>query len=195
MNLIIVGLIFILFRYDYAFFSQNVDATIVIDVLPDFAGYMLIWFGLEKTQDVNRWFKESHTTATGMMVVSFISLVSSLSFLLEPLLNSPDGQIFSMFFSLVNLIVSKAGSLIFALTMVFMFIFSSALGYSMQSQDRGFLCAVMYFFSIAYTVLAIAYAVNQFINLPFSLDWISVPVGIVFIISSYFIMEKIDELR
>ena len=52
MNLILVGLLFALFRFDYAFFSQNVDTTIVIDVLPDFLGYLLIWFGLEKAVNV-----------------------------------------------------------------------------------------------------------------------------------------------
>ena len=195
MNLILVGLLFILFRYDYAFFSQNVETTVMIDVHPDFVGYMLIWFGLEKAANANRWFKESHTICTGMMVVSFLSLASSLSFLISPLLQSPDGQIFASFFAIVNMIVSRAGSLIFAFTMIFMFMFSSALGYSMQTQERGFSCGLMYFFSIAYTVLSVAYLINQFINLPFSLNWISFPIGIVFMISSYFIMEKIDELK
>ena len=195
MNLILVGLLFILFKYDYAFFSQNVEMTIMIDVLPDFVGYMLIWFGLEKASTANRWFKESHTIATGMMIVTFITLVSSLSFFLSPLLNSPDGQIFAGFFAIINLIVSHAGSLIFGFTMIFMFMFSSALGYSMQTQERGFSCGLMYVFSVAYTVLAVAYMVNQFINLPIPLDWISGGIGIVFIISSYFIMEKIEELK
>ena len=195
MHLVIVGLFFVLFRFDYAFFSQNIETTIVVDVLPDFLGYLLIWFGLEKSQEINRWFKESLTMATGLMVVTFVTLVSSMSFLLEPLLNTPDGTIFAIFFSLVNLIVRNAGSLLFAFTMLFMFMLSSALGYSMQSQERNFLCGLMYVFSIVYSALSIAYIVNQFINLPFSLDWISYPVGAVFMIAAYFIMNRIDELK
>ena len=80
MSIVIVGLFFALFRFDYAFFSQNIDTTVVIDVLPDFLGYLLIWFGLEKTVNINRWFKESHLVATGMLIITFLSLLSSLSF-------------------------------------------------------------------------------------------------------------------
>lgn len=195
MNLILVGLFFVLFRFDYAFFSQNVDTTIVIDVLPDFLGYLLIWFGLEKAVDVNRWFKETHLVSTGMLVVTFISLLSSLSFLIAPMVSHPDIKIFLSFLTIVEMIVTNAQSLIFAVTMIFMFMLSSALGYEMQKKDKYFPCVVMYFFSIAYTVLAVAYAVNQFINLPFSLEWLNIPLGIVFLISSYFIMEKVDELK
>ena len=143
MMLVIVGLIFILFRFDYSFFSYNVEASVAIDVLPDFVGYLLIWFGLEKSVDVNRWFKEAHSAATGMMLITFITLVSSLSFLLEPLLESPDGQIFAILFYIINYLVRIGGSILTALTMVFMFMLASAIGYSMQSQERMLLCRVM----------------------------------------------------
>lgn len=192
--LVIVGLIFILFRFDYSFFSYNVEASVAIDVLPDFVGYLLIWFGLEKSVDVNRWFKEAHSAATGMMLITFITLVSSLSFLLEPLLESPDGQIFAILFYIINYLVRIGGSILTALTMVFMFMLASAIGYSMQSQERMLLCRVMYVFSIAYSVLAVVYIVNQFINLPLPLDWITAGINVIFILFSYISMNKIKEL-
>ncbi|MBQ1862634.1 MAG: hypothetical protein II149_03870 [Clostridia bacterium] len=194
MMLVIVGLIFILFRFDYSFFSYNVEASVAIDVLPDFVGYLLIWFGLEKSVDVNRWFKEAHSAATGMMLITFITLVSSLSFLLEPLLESPDGQIFAILFYIINYLVRIGGSILTALTMVFMFMLASAIGYSMQSQERMLLCRVMYVFSIAYSVLAVVYIVNQFINLPLPLDWITAGINVIFILFSYISMNKIKEL-
>ena len=165
MSLVIVGLFFALFRFDYAFFSQNIDTTVVIDVLPDFLGYLLIWFGLEKTVNINRWFKESHLVATGMLIITFLSLLSSLSFFFSPMIDHPDVKIFLSFFTIVNMIVSRAGSLIFAVTMVFMFTLCSAIGYLMQQKEKNFSCVLMYFFSVAYTVLAVAYGINQFINL------------------------------
>lgn len=192
--LVIVGLIFILFRFDYSFFSYNVEASVAIDVLPDFVGYLLIWFGLEKSVDVNRWFKEAHSAATGMMLITFITLVSSLSFLLEPLLESPDGQIFAILFYIINYLVRIGGSILTALTMVFMFMLASAIGYSMQSQEWMLLCRVMYVFSIAYSVLAVVYIVNQFINLPLPLDWITAGINVIFILFSYISMNKIKEL-
>ncbi len=194
MMLVIVGLIFILFRFDYSFFSYNVEASVAIDVLPDFVGYLLIWFGLEKSADVNRWFKEAHSAATGMMLITFITLVSSLSFLLEPLLESPDGQIFAILFYIINYLVRIGCSILTALTMVFMFMLASAIGYSMQSQERMLLCRVMYVFSIAYSVLAVVYIVNQFINLPLPLDWITAGINVIFILFSYISMNKIKEL-
>lgn len=194
MMLVIVGLIFILFRFDYSFFSYNVEASVAIDVLPDFVGYLLIWFGLEKSVDVNRWFKEAHSAATGMMLITFITLVSSLSFLLEPLLESPDGQIFAILFYIINYLVRIGGSILTALTMVFMFMLASAIGYSMQTQERMLLCRVMYVFSIAYSVLAVVYIVNQFINLPLPLDWITAGINVIFILFSYISMNKIKEL-
>lgn len=194
MILVIVGLIFILFRFDYTFFSYNVEASIAIDVFPDFVGYLLIWFGLEKSVDVNRWFKEAHSAATGLMVVTFITLVSSLSFLLEPLLESPDGQLFAILFYLINYLVRIGGSVLTALTMVFMFMLASAIGYSMQSQERMFLCRAMYVFSIAYSALAVVYIINQFINLPLPLDWITAGINVIFIVFAYISMNKIKEL-
>ena len=191
----IVGLLFVLFRFDYTFVSANINAEVTMDVLPDFVGYLLIWFGLEKSVDVNRWFKEAHSAATGLMVITFITLVSSLSFLLEPLLNSPDGQIFAILFYVVNYLVRIGGSILFALSMIFMFMFASALGYAMQSQEKWFLCRAMYVFSIVYSALAIVYIVNQFINLPLPLDWISAGINAVFLVFSYFTMNKIKELN
>lgn len=195
MGLVIVGLLFVLFRFDYTFVSANINAEVTMDVLPDFVGYLLIWFGLEKSVDVNRWFKEAHSAATGLMVITFITLVSSLSFLLEPLLNSPDGQIFAILFYVVNYLVRIGGSILFALSMIFMFMFASALGYAMQSQEKWFLCRAMYVFSIVYSALAIVYIVNQFINLPLPLDWISAGINAVFLVFSYFTMNKIKELN
>ncbi len=194
MILVIVGLIFILFRFDYSFFSYNVEASVAVDVLPDFVGYLLIWFGLEKSVDVNRWFKEAHSAATGMMLLTFITLISSLSFLLEPLLESPDGQLFAILFYFINYLVRIGGSILTALTMIFMFMLASAIGYSMQSQERMLLCRVMYVFSIAYSVLAVVYIVNQFINLPLPLDWITAGINVIFILFSYISMNKIKEL-
>ena len=195
MALILVGLIFVLFRFDYTFFSLNLDASVTIDVLPDFVGYMLIWFGLEKSTEVNRWFKEAHSVATGLMVVTFLTLISSLSFLIEPLFNTPDGQVFAILFALINYLVRIGGSFFFALTMLFMFFLSSALGYSMQSQERMFECWIMYIFSIVYTALTVVFIVNQFVNLPLPLDWIAGIAGVIFIIASYFIMRNIKELN
>ena len=195
MGLVIVGLLFVLFRFDYTFVSANINAEVTLDVLPDFVGYLLIWFGLEKSVDVNRWFKEAHSAATGLMVITFVTLVSSLSFLLEPLLDSPDGQIFAILFYLVNYLVRIGGSILFALSMIFMFMFASALGYSMQSQEKWFLCRAMYVFSIVYSALAIIFIVNQFINLPLPLDWIAAGINAVFLVFAYFTMNKIKELN
>jgi membrane-associated protease RseP (regulator of RpoE activity) len=111
------------------------------------------------------------------------------------MIDHPDVKIFLSFFTIVNMIVSRAGSLIFAVTMVFMFTLCSAIGYLMQQKEKNFSCVLMYFFSVAYTVLAVAYAINQFINLPFSLEWVNIPLGIVFLLSTYFITDKIEELR
>jgi hypothetical protein len=194
MGLVIVGLIFILFRFDISIYSANIDANVALDVFPDFVGYLLIWFGLEKAVDVNRWFKEAHSAATALMAVTFVTLVSSLSFLLEPLLNSPDGQIFAIFFYLVNYLVRIGGSVIFSFTMLFMFMLSSALGFDMQAQEKMFLCRVMYVFSIVYSVLTVIFIVNQFINLPIPLDWIAGGINAVFIVFSYFTMNRIKEL-
>ena len=195
MNLILVGLLCILFRYDYSFFSENIGAIVTIDVFPDFVGYMLIWFGLEKASGVNRWFKECHTISTAMLVVTFLSFLSSVSFLLGPLLQTPDGKIYGVAFSLITLAVSSADKIIYAVTMIFAFMLASALGYSMQTQEKNFPCVLMYIFSIAYTVFAIAYAVTQFISIPIELWWFAYPVNALFMLSAYFIMGKVEELK
>ena len=164
-----------------------------VNVIPDVVGYFLLWFGLEKLATVNRWFRETHTIATGMLVVTFISFLSQISFLFEDYLGSGDLKALGIVFSLLNYAVSSGESILVALNMVFMIFLCYGLGYDLQEKNKDVLCRIMYLFSIVYIALAVVYAVNQFINLPFALWYISGPVNVIFMPFAYYITQKIEE--
>ena len=86
MNYIVVGLFLILFSYDMSFYSETLSGTVTMDILPDFIGYLLIWFAMEKPSIENKWLRMASSVGTGMLVVSFLTFLSEVRFLYENLL-------------------------------------------------------------------------------------------------------------
>ena len=191
MALVLLGLICVLVNFGFDFYSANMGANVMIDILPDFVGYLILYFALEKHESGGRWLRESLSVSVGMLIVSALVFLSQIQFLFS-WTNSLDSKFFALFVSLISAGVSHLGSIIYALTMVFAALFSLAM---MSEADkighRGWSVTYTVFF-LLYVVLAAAYVVLQFIQLPFSSYLIALPVNIAFILVFYFSTRTLD---
>lgn len=194
MSSVIAGLVFILFSFDFPFYSETLKEVINIDVLPDFIGYLLIWFGLEKVTVTNRWFKDSSSIAVGLMVITFFTFLSQIRFLFSSYLET-DGQVFAVILSLFSLIIEKGQPTILALCMFFLGMYSTGIGHEMGNIKNRFLGSTAYGFSVIYAILIVVNLVNQFIVFPFEMWIIMVPINLVFLLYNVISLGKIKEFN
>ena len=178
MLFIILGLAFILISFEVPLVSGTVS-TQYIDIFPDFVGYLILWFKLEKTVSVNRWFKDSSTIAAGMLAITFIQFLGSLSFLLPQ--NFVDSSTFKFMADVINFVFTNGAPVVAALNMVFMSFLCRGMGLSCEDRKKEFLSTVFFVLTIVFFALAAFAAVTLFIrNLPIQVWHIALPAGIVF---------------
>lgn len=194
MTAILVGLFFILFSYNVEFMSQNLGSMVTVDIIPDFVGFLILWFALEKKESVNRWFKESLTLTTGLLVISFLVFASQLQFLFSSWLQDIDSKAIALIITVATLAFQYGECIIYALTMIFMVFLSRAFMYEAdRNRLRGYSVAFTVFFFV-YLLLTAAFVVLQFIKLPFSFYLIALPVNIAFMALLLLSSRKIDIL-
>lgn len=185
MALVLLGLICVLVNFGFEFYSVNLGANVMIDILPDFVGYLILYFALEKRSVNSRWFRESLSVSVGLLVISVLVFLSQIQFLFS-WTDSLDSKFFSLFVSLITAGVTHLGSIIYALTMVFAALFSLAMmSEADKIRHRGWSVTYTVFFML-YAALTAAYVVLQFIQLPFNSNLIALPVNIAFILVFYF---------
>ena len=174
MALVLLGLICILFNFGFEFYSTNVGSNVMLDLLPDFAGYLILCFSLEKREALSRWFKESLSLSTGMLVVSALVFLSQIQFLFSSWTGSIDSKVFTLFVSLITLGISYLDCIVYAVTMVFAAVFSLAMMSEADKIAHRRWSVTFTVLFVLYVVLAIAYVILQFISLPFNPYFISI---------------------
>lgn len=191
MALVLLGLICILFNFGFEFYSSNLGANVMLDVLPDFVGYLILCFSLEKKDVLSRWFRESISISSGMLIVSILVFLSQIQFLFS-WTGTIDSKVFSLFVSLITMGIAYVDCIVYAVTMVFAAFFSlSMMSEADKIGHKGWSVTYTVFF-VLYVVLAVAFAILQFISLPFSAFLIAVPVNVAFILVFYFSTKTLD---
>ncbi|MDF2685578.1 MAG: hypothetical protein K0S55_759 [Clostridia bacterium] len=191
---IILGLFFILFSYKFPFYSETIKDFVNVDILPDFIGYLLIWFGLEKATALNRWFKDASSLVVGLMVLTFISFFSQISFFFKDFLDT-DGQIYAIILSLVKILMENGEAIVQAICMFFLGMYSTGIGHEMGNIKNSFLGSIAYGFSVIYALLIIVFIIRQFITFPFDMWIVTAPINLVFILYNTIALNKIKELK
>jgi len=194
MDNIVVGIIFLMFRFSIDFFSENINETLIIDILPDFVGFMFLWFTLDRMQKINRSFKDANNLSVILLVVSFLNFASQiLPIFIGGDISGIDGSYawIILLSNLVRMLFSFGGSVYLALIMLFLALLSSAFSDEMADKDKAKLywgTKIMVFVYLAMIVVCI---VNQFIEFPVDV-WIMVlPVNGIFALLVYFCMKHI----
>lgn len=193
MLLTLVGVFFILLDFTMPIGAVG-TVSYSVDILPDFVGYLILWFSLEKPSTLNRWFKDSSTLATTLLALTFLGFLGNISFLLPG--NSTDGSGLAFLFELINTGYTFATPLFVAANMVFLSFLSRALGSLCEERGREFLSTGFWIFTILFFGLA-AFALVFFFfpYLPIRVWHIALPVGIVFGIFSLLASKDVKELQ
>jgi len=193
MLLAILGIAFLFLSFQFPI-SSTATATYYVDVFPDFAGYLILWFALEKMTPVNRWFKDASHVAAGMTAITFIQFLGGLSFLLPR--GTMDFGVYETIFDVVNFIFSHIGPVITALGMIFLSLLSRGLGLSCEERKKDFLSTAFFVFTIIFFALAAFAVVTLFIQgLPIKVWHISLPVAIVFAVFAVTASRGVKELE
>lgn len=194
MSLIAVGLFFALVSFNYDFLSLNTGSYVTINILPDFIGFLILTFALEKHRGINRWFHECQTYSSGMLVVTFLVFVTQIQFLFSGYLEYGEFQWMGIVLALLSVLFSKAEYIIMALNMFTGFFFCYALGTEYQERENRFVTVLLYVFSILFAGLGVLCVVYEFIRFNINIRFITTPVAVLFIIVAYFAGKNIKEI-
>ena len=187
MGIVFVGLVFVLFNYE-----MNIGSSVVVDILPDFIGYLMLCLSLEKVETSNRWFREARVFSTGMLVVSVLTFIFQIRFFFSSWTGSIDSEVFAVFIKLLEGGIVYVDSIVYAITMIFAAFFSLAMMSEADSiSHKGWSVTYTVFF-LLYVLLAVAFVVFQFVQLPFSSYLIALPVNIVFALVFYCSTRTLD---
>jgi len=186
-GLVFLGLVCVLINY-----NMNIGSSVVVDVLPDFVGYLLLCLSLEKVESSNRWFREARVFSTGMLVISVLAFIAQIRFFFSSWTGSIDSEVFAVFVKLLESGLSHIDCIIYAVTMLFAAFFSLAMMSEADSISRRGWSVTYTVFFLLYVVLAGAFVVLQFIQLPFSPYLIALPVNIVFVLVFYYSTKTLN---
>lgn len=193
MLFIILGMAFIFVSFQVPLSAEAANPQ-YIDIFPDFVGYLILWFKLEKTGTVNRWFKDAGTIAAGMLAITFIQFLGSLSFLIPQ--NFADSSTFEFMADVINFIFSYGTPVVTALNMIFMSFLCRGLGLSCEERKKEFLSTVFFVLTIVFFALAAFALVTLFVrSLPIQVWHVALPSGIVFAVFALIGSRGVKELE
>ena len=194
MNLLLFGFVLILFSFNATY---TVDNTLqFFDILPDFAGYLLIWFLLEKRR-INKPLKHLYTGIAAMTLVSFLFFLGQIKIFFVNLL---DGDLIFLNGILDGLTYVLAlyggGVLLVAVLMLGWFLFGM-LKYWNQTEGHKLqrtvckggmaLCGLSGACHISTLFL-------DFSNLAFHPNWIAYPLSALALAAAWFVTKDCQEM-
>lgn len=197
MNQILFGLGLALFSLIAAHSGDGY--AMAVDILPDFAGYLILWLMLEKRR-FNRPMKGLYVASAIMVPVTFLVFLAQVQNLLfgnqlqDPrntglkLLNmvlSGVSYIYTEYYGIVMLAaVVLTGWLIFAM-----------LEYWGRTNQHKLQCTVCRIGLGIGAVTGLCYLASTMIILPFSWNWITYPMSLLMLVCAWFAMRNVSEIE
>lgn len=185
MALIFLGLLFLAFS-----FSMPLSSGQAFDVIPDFVGFLLIWFGIEKAKPTGARLKICSYAAGALLAVNFILFLGQINFLL-PNMTLDDILIFNVFFEFIGT-VSTSGAAFFSLANL---IFCAVLAFALKEESDydGKVSESVVFFVSAWLLIAGAVfcPVHFFAGLTFALNYVYIPLVCLFSLAVLLFAEKL----
>lgn len=178
MNLILFGLVLILFHLS----APSEDPTFFSDILPDFAGYLLLWFALEKRR-INARMRGVYTAVSVMIPISFLVFLSQIQANFNLFETDDFRETFTVILSslltwIYALSARWSGILSLIAAGILLWFFFAILGHWDERQEdyrNRLICRVGMGLCAVTGVLYLVSAI--FPNLPFSVLWITYPLS------------------
>ena len=174
MNLILFSFLFILITADFPVINGNV--TYVIDALPAFVGYMILWYGIDKRQ-INSRMKFVRGCTTAMAVITFLGFLSQIRYLFADFLRG-DGLIIGWILTGAAYLFGELGDLVLLISALLTgtLFWAAKLQWDQKETNR-----LQQTLCIAGMVVCGAIALCDLgallVILPFSWHWISYPLS------------------
>lgn len=192
MNLILFSLFFILFTFNVPY--QAGETTQIIDVLPDFIGYLILWLLLEKRR-VNRRMNGVYTAVSVMTLLSFLFFVGQLRYLFADFLNG-DGRFLKWLFTGLEYVFNNYNDLILlAAVLILAWFFFALLGYWEKKEEYKGQRAVCKIAIIGCGLVGLLHIGASLIILPFSWHWLSYPLSLLLIVAAWYSMKDSSEME
>ncbi len=191
MNLMLFGLALIVLCFNV---SYSVDKTVqVIDVLPDFIGYLILWFALEKRR-VNKRMSSLYTVVSGMTLISFLFFLGQIKVFFA---NTLTGNLTWIGWLLDGLtyVMTNFGSLVLLVgVLILAWIHFGLLEYWEQTNQHKLQCTVCKLGMGLCGLAGLCHVGATFIILPFSWNWIAYPISLLAIVTAWFVMKDSQEM-
>ncbi len=196
MQYIVVGFLFILAKLMWPVESTESGLTYMIDIVPDFIGFVMIWLSLEKRAGLNKLFKHSLSFSAVMSVVSFMMFLCQIRFVINPLFEKIHEMYFlSGIISTLAGIFTTYGGIIDALVALFAALFATAMLTELNKGGHRVFAVMLRILSIVYVVIAVADVVSVWVKIPIVMASVTIPAGIAMLALCYFGLKNIKEFK
>lgn len=179
MILIYAGLAFLVFSFTVPF-----DNGQLMDLLPSFIGYLLLWFALNKKAEINQNFKAAVNYGSVMLLITFLQFFGSCSSLFPK--GSIDGTTFARVFSVIGSVFGVIDPIVTAANMIYIALLCGAFGMYCEDNDKRKSAICLKVLQFLFIALAVFAAVTLFFkNIPVKIWYISSVLAIIFGIITY----------
>lgn len=193
MGLTLLGIIFIVVPFEITI--ESVNGMVQVDALPDFIGYLILFFSLEKSTKLNGWFKNASGFCTVMLGITFLQFVSGWGKALLPT-NIIEARVLGVMMNIIYTLFGFVGPFIIAASMIYLSFLSRGFGLEMEDREKRGLATVFFIITILfYVVAAICVLLQFFKQLPLQTWYFTVPVAVLFSVFAFITSDKIKELR
>ncbi len=196
MNLILFGLILVLFTFNANLSGEHFALT--VDLLPDFLGYLILWLCLDKRR-INKRMYGLYTASAVLLSVTFLCFVGQVKGLfIEDLVKDVRNTGWLILDWALNGLSTLSGpwnsALLLAATLILGWLFFAMLGYWEQTNQHKPQCNICKIGMGLCGMIALCDILDFIIILPFSWHWISYPITAIALAAAWFVMKDCQEM-
>lgn len=178
---ILVGIFFIGFSAIIPYESTALRQTFDINIIPDFIGYLAIWFSVEKLSSSISKFKFCSSAAATLAVINFLGFLGQLRFLI-PNNDFSEGGVFNFIFEGVSIVYDGFYFVFVAINMLFLAFLAFSLFSLAERDQHPVMMKIFGIFSVLYLLITVFGVIRNFVDMPIDLWMVVLPVGLLFML-------------
>ena len=191
MNLLLFGLLLTVLSFITPY--KVGDSMQIIDILPDFIGYLLVWFMLEKRR-INKRMSGLYTATAVMTVVSFLYFLGQIKvFFADTLVGNL--KILGLLLDGVTYVTANYNDLILLVAVgLLAWLHFAMLEYWEKKEEHHLQRKVCVAGMVLCGIAALGHLGATFILLPVSWHWICYPASVLAVAAAWFVMKDSQEM-
>ena len=191
MNLMIFGLVLIVLCFNTSYRVDNTPQ--VIDLLPDFIGYLILWVGLEKRR-VNKRIGSLYTAVSVMTLISFLFFLGQIKIFFANALTGNLTWIGWLLDGVTYVTINFSGLVLLVGVLILAWLLFGLLEYWEQNEQHKLQRTVCKIGMGLCGIAGLCHLGSVFVILPFSWNWIAYPASLLAIAAAWFVMKDSQEM-